>query len=478
MVNDQLVWGGPSELSAWEALMWRAEGDPRTRSTGILLEMLDTEPEWGRFEAALARTVDRFSRLRDRVVEPTLPVVQPMWSPDPEFELTYHVRHEPMPASSDDRQLMALCESLLAQPIDRARPPWQAILVTGLEGGRAAVVFKFHHSLTDGLGLVQLLALAHGSADAEESSTTPTSARSRRPHDVLLRSLGSRLVKAPAALVRGASDTAVQLGAAAGHPRAQVTRTVHFARSLQRMLTPPPVGGSPLLAGSGTGSRLIALDVSLEELKVAGKASGGSVNDAFVAAVLGGMRRYHERHGARRDLIPIAMPVSLRKSNDPLGGNRFAGVRFAAPLSETDPVRRIELIRDYILEVREEPAIGFLDYLAPALTKLPTAAIVELSASLTSTSDVQISNIRGIDHPVHLAGSRVSGMYPLGPRPGVAAMVAMITYDGSCCLGLNVDPDVFEDADVLELCIRDGFEEVLEVGRTPGRGTRTLGDSR
>ena len=76
-------------------------------------------------------------------------------------------------------------------------------------------------------------------------------------------------------------------------------------------------------------------------------------------------------------------------------------------------------------------------------------------------SDVQASNIPGMGHPVYMAGARVTGLYPLGPRPGVAAMIAMISYDGTCCIGLNVDPDVIGDLEVFESCLREGFDEVL-----------------
>jgi diacylglycerol O-acyltransferase len=130
-------------------------------------------------------------------------------------------------------------------------------------------------------------------------------------------------------------------------------------------------------------------------------------------------------------------------------------------------VERIRAIRESVLEAREEPAIGFLDHLSPALTKLPTSAIVELSASMMASSDLQISNIKGLGHPVHLAGRRVLGMYPLGPRPGVAAMVAMITYEGTCCIGLNVDPKVFPDPAQIERCMNDGFAEVLAIDDHP-----------
>jgi hypothetical protein len=104
------------------------------------------------------------------------------------------------------------------------------------------------------------------------------------------------------------------------------------------------------------------------------------------------------------------------------------------------------------------------------LTRLPTRAIIELSAGLTTGSDVQISNIRGIGHPVRLAGAEVLGTYPLGPRPGVAAMVTMITYNGVCCLGLTVDPRVFDDTEAFQESMSEGFAEVLALTRQEGKG--------
>ena len=69
--DDALAsWGGGQDLSAWEALMWRTGGDYRTRSTGVMIELLDTEPDWDRLVAAHDRFTQRVPRLRERVVEP------------------------------------------------------------------------------------------------------------------------------------------------------------------------------------------------------------------------------------------------------------------------------------------------------------------------------------------------------------------------------------------------------------------------
>lgn len=78
-------WGGPARLSGWDAVMWRAEADPRTRSGGVLLEILDSEPEWDRFYAGHERAVAAIPRLRERIVEPLLPRSPEAWSIDPHF---------------------------------------------------------------------------------------------------------------------------------------------------------------------------------------------------------------------------------------------------------------------------------------------------------------------------------------------------------------------------------------------------------
>jgi WS/DGAT/MGAT family acyltransferase len=465
--QDAANWGGPREMSAWEGLMWRAERDPRTRSTGILLELLDREPDWERLVSAFERTSRRIPRLRDRVVEPPVPIVQPAWSPDPEFSVRNHLRRVELGPAAGIREVLSHCETEWHTRFAPARPPWEATLFCGLRDGTAALAFRLHHSLSDGMGLVQLLELAHeGDPDADTGGAR--SAAPVTPVGVLVDA--TRRAADPGTLFRAVRRGVDRSLRGLNDPLGLVADVTGYASSLSRMLAIPDAKRSPLLADRGSGTRLLILDVPLRDLKSAGTAAGGSVNDAFIAAILGGLRRYHDYKKVPIDEVVIGMPVSLRNENDPLGGNRFAGIRFPGPAGELDPARRIRAIREHVITARDEPAIGFLDFLSPMLTRLPTRAIIELSAGLTTGSDVQISNIRGIGHPVRLAGAEVLGTYPLGPRPGVAAMVTMITYNGVCCLGLTVDPRVFDDTEAFQESMSEGFAEVLALTRQEGKG--------
>ena len=68
--DKPLDWGREREMNPLEALMWRAEEDPRLRSTVCGLEELDTTPDWDRFLAAHDWGTRLVPRFRQRVVEP------------------------------------------------------------------------------------------------------------------------------------------------------------------------------------------------------------------------------------------------------------------------------------------------------------------------------------------------------------------------------------------------------------------------
>jgi diacylglycerol O-acyltransferase len=465
--DDALAsWGGPPDLSAWEALMWRSEGDHRTRSTGVVIELLDTEPDWGRLVAAHDRLTQQIPRLRERVVEPVLSLVPPAWSPDPHFDLGYHLQRVRLPGDGSIEELRSFVSGFAARPLDPNRPPWEAVLVSGLADGKAAYLFKPHHSMSDGIGLLQLIDLTHGHGrepGPARDLPMPEARRPESPEGLLVNRLAAKVVSAPASALREVLHAAGQF---AGDPVGTTTDAVRFATSLRRVLTPPGAPHSPALSGGGSGYRLDTFDVALDDLKAAGRAAGGSVNDAFLAGLLGGVRRYHEKLSLTVDSIPMAIPVSLRTDADPMGANKFAGARFVAPVGEPDPKTRIAVIHRFIADARMEPALGFLDLIAPVLSRLPSMVLTRLAGEITGASDLQASNLGAIGRPLYLAGARVTRIYPMGPRPGVAAMVAMVTYDGTCCIAVNFDPEAITDPVAFSTCLREGFDEVIALAGT------------
>jgi WS/DGAT/MGAT family acyltransferase len=458
-VSEQPLWGTEPTMNDLEAMMWRAEADPRLRSTGIFVDRLDRVPDWDRLVAAHEWAVDLVPRLRQRVAEDPLALNSPAWEIDSEFDLSYHLRRVRVPEPGTWDQVLVLAQAAAMTPLDRARPLWEAILVEGLESGEAAYLLKLHHCLTDGQAGVQLFDLLHSDTpDPTPAKSTSSAVPARAPESL------SRALQLMTDSVRGAARTGTSMGFGfVRRPRRSLSSTVRFARSLTRVTGPPPAAPSPLMRQRSLARRFGVVDVPLSGLRAAGRAAGGSLNDAYLAALAGGLRRYHEEHGVVLDELPMAFPVSLRKEDHPMGGNRFAGARIAGPVGIRDPAERIAAIRELVLEAREEPALDFMGLLAPVLARVPATVLTRLSESVTRTVDLQASNIPGLARPAYIAGARITRMYPFGPVPGSAVMVTLISHDGICCIGVNADALAITDIDRFLDSLRAGFDEVLSL---------------
>jgi hypothetical protein len=42
--------------------------------------------------------------------------------------------------------------------------------------------------------------------------------------------------------------------------------------------------------------------------------------------------------------------------------------------------------------------------------------------------------------------------------------MTLLSYDGTCCVGVNMDTAAIPDGDVFMECLREGFDEVLALG--------------
>ncbi|MGY1714096.1 HAD-IB family hydrolase [Geodermatophilus sp. SYSU D01106] len=461
-----LDWGSAPEMNPLETAMWRAEvADPRLRANVALLELLDPAPDWERLRAAHEWASRMVPRMRQRVVEPALGIGTPRWVTVDELDLDAHVHRVRLEGPGSMRQLLDVVGEFVSAPLDRDRPLWQVLYVEGLADGRAGYVVKTHHSTTDGLGAVQLMGKLH-SRTAEHDPVRPEPPVPLPGDDVsrtglLTEQLVGTARSAPLAVLRRGVE-ALTTGA---RPWEVVTSALGSARSASRTLQPPGPG-SDLLAPRGGGWHLEVLEVPLADLKAGAKAAGGSLNDGFLAAMVGGFRRYHQRHGAPLGTLTVGIPISLRSQDAPEGGNRFTGARFPAPLEEADPAARVRAIREFVLSVRGDSGSGVLnDLLAPTLSWLPAPVIGAVSGRLTSANDVQISNVPGVAHPVYIAGSRITRMFPFGPLPGCAAMITLLSHETQCCIGINLDAAAVTDPAGLVADLQAGLDEVVALGR-------------
>jgi WS/DGAT/MGAT family acyltransferase len=463
-------WGADEHMTPFEGLMWRSEANPRLRSTGVLMQVLDGAPDHERLLAAHEWGTRALPRLRKRVIEDPFGLTSPRWVVDRDFDLFYHLRVVSLPAPGTMEQVLELAQALAMSPFDRSRPLWEAVLVEGLDDGRAAYLLKLHHGLADGQGTIQMLDILHGdSSEPSRTENLPVPPAERvNGTELLVRGLAGAPRKAVGELLKTAGRVTSAADRIARDP-GSIAGGARYARSLARVLGPAPAPGSPLLEQRSLGRRFGILEIPVADLRAAGKAVDGSLNDAFLGALSGGMRRYHEHHGVAIDEVTAALPVSLRRDDDPLGSNRFAGARIALPVSEPDPAARMRAISERVRAARDEPALDFMGALAPALSRLPGAISGPMTERVTRTIDIQASNVRGLERPAYLAGARVLRTFPFGAAPGPAAMITLFSHEGTCCIGVNVDAAAVPDHELFVRCIEEGLAEVAALAGPSGR---------
>jgi diacylglycerol O-acyltransferase len=454
---------GLRHMSQSDAFTWYMERDPLLRSTVVVVMVFDQPPDPARVLARLDRASRIVPGLRHRLVEPPWRVATPLWTVDPDFDLSWHVRRVAAAPPAALAGALDLARTEGMGGFDRARPLWTWTTVEGLEDGRAAGVMKIHHSLTDGIGGVQLVSeLMDFAADAPEPTATATA-----PVAHVLGAIGvlcDAIAFQAERLGRVTRETVGQaprrVARVLRDPRAVAGNLWRTSGSIFRTVRPITDTRSPIMTERRLGWHYAVLDVPLDELKRAGSAAGGSLNDAFLASIAGGLERYHESHGARADSLRVAMPISVRAPGDPPGGNRVTLTRFDVPTAPCTAVERMRAVHARVDSARLEPAIPLTNTIAGVLNLLPTGVV----GAMLKHVDFLASNVPGLDVPVYLGGARVLQIYPFGPTLGAALNVTLLSYCSTCNLGVNCDTGAVPDPDLLLECLREGFDEVLATG--------------
>lgn len=454
-----------ARMSASDALMWRIEKDPLLRSTIVMVMLFDGELDRGRLTERMERVSRLVPRLRQRVLGHPLSIAPPRWEVDPNFRLDYHLRFMRAPGDGTMREVFDIAAPIAMQGFDRARPLWEFTVVEGIESGRTALIGKVHHSITDGVGGMKLqLELLDLTSEPGDPGPLPPAPVARPLTEA------QRWVDATAWEARhridAARTTSSQLAGSLGRmvtdPVGVGLDAIRTLGSVARMIRPATEPLSPVMRHRSLSVRFDAVTVDLNRLKAASRLVGGHLNDAFVAAVLGGLRRYHALHGAEVEHLRMTMPINVRTDRTArVAGNQFAPARFAVPLGIADPIGRMNAVRELVEQWRHEPVLGLTEPIAGLLARLPASATTALFGSMLRGIDFVTSNVPGPPIPVYIDGVPMLRQTAFGPMTGAAANLVVLSYCDSLDVGVNTDPAAIADPEVFRACIAEGFDEVL-----------------
>jgi WS/DGAT/MGAT family acyltransferase len=431
------------------------------------------EPAAGQeFDEALLRElvaerIDRFPRYRQKIREVPGRLGNPVWVDDGAFDLAEHIRCCTLPEPGTPQQLRELVGRLNAAPLDRQRPLWELHLVRGLAGGRTAIVTKAHHAMVDGRSAMDVGALILDPRPVpQRRGVIAPWAPEPEPEDAdLVADALREMTHRPAA----AFDLTC---AAARDVRAtwdRATRTFDGVLSAVRA-TMRPAPASPLNASIGARRRYGMAATRLADVATIRARCGGTVNDAVLATVAGGLRTWllaRDEPLTSASTVRAMVPVNVRPSGIPgEGGNQISSYFVDLAIGEPDPVARLHRVSQAMRGVKDSGQSAGTDAVV-ALAGLAPPAVHAMAARFAQTMahrvfNLAVTNVPGPQRPLYAAGARVRAVYPVAPlAKNQAVCIGVTSYDGGLFFGINADRDAMPDVDVLARGLEDAQAELL-----------------
>lgn len=439
-------------MSDAEGLMWRLEKDPHLSSTFGTVTLLDRAPDFDSFRRRMEHAVAAIPRLRQRVMPAPANLSPPVWVDDANFDIDMHVRRIACPKPGTLRQVLDLASLMVADPFDRTRPLWQFVVVEGMRGGKAAIIQKMHHTITDGERGVELsLQYLDFERDAPEPPPRVAEPVVDEPADPIGNEALKGFIAAGLRLPLGvAKQVRSLLADPAGLPDASSAAAKTFT-GIVSQLSETDGARSPLWTARSLHRRVETARAPFRPTKDAAKRLGGTLNTAFLTAAADAASAYHIEMGAPVESLRASMAISTRTADS--GGNAFSLARLLVPTGEMPIAERFQAIHEATQVAREASKSAGLDTLATVTTALPTSVITRLARQQGQTIDFATSNVKGSPVPVYICGAQLVEIYPIGPLGGVAFNLTLMSYLGSLDMALNIDTVAVAEPEMLASCL-------------------------
>ena len=405
----------------------------------------------------------KFERFQQRVVNKGLILKSPKWEFDSTFNINSHVQKVVLPSPGDEYALKNLVNDLMVVPMDMTKPLWQIYLVENYYEG-SVMVARFHHTLADGLSLVNVF-----TSLGDDAASSPGNG----PHEYTRRkaaSLMGKLIVPPLKLtskVLGVTEWALKQALEMIDNPDYIKDTLMDATGNALMLSKYMIGKSDPQT-SLRGKRGIAknstwsVPIPLEEVKSLGRDLGGTVNDVMLSAVTGGLRRYLEANGEKIDFLDMraVVPVNIRNNDDFENlGNQVGMVLMSLPVGQQDPLHRYQTVKmrmDDLKQSGESDIIFNLLNTALFKSKLLANAMVGV---LTPKASLLVTNVPGPQGQIIFNGRKIRHPVFWIPLPkGWGLGISILSYAGEITLGVAVDASLIPDPNQ----ILEGIEAELQ----------------
>ncbi|MDH3993521.1 MAG: wax ester/triacylglycerol synthase family O-acyltransferase [Gammaproteobacteria bacterium] len=399
---------------------------------------------------------------------------RPYWVAGGDIDLEYHIRHIALPRPGDWRQLMIQVARLHSRPLDRNKPLWEVYVIEGLDNipklpkGAFAIFFKVHHASVDGMAAVHLLSDLHTKkpekAHAHTRKQEMLSEVRPSNYTMLSNTVGHNLARVgkTASLVAGSTRRLIkaateQLRDLSPGKLGEVSRSLSAGFDSAAPVTRFSRHVSPNRVVEGFGMPISRIK------RIRAKVPGITLNDIFIAVAAGAVRNYLQEKGELPgESLTGLMPISLR-SDASAGGNQVAGIPVTVCSNIADPIERVKAIHLETLSGKEAAEKLGLDMIMNVLDVVPPLlAKALIDRMMLPRINIAVSNVRGPDHDMYLAGAKAMCFYPVSiPADGAGLNFTGISYNGVMWVSMVACRDMVPDPNFMLTCMQGAWDELL-----------------
>ena len=418
--------------------------------------------------------------MRQRMVKVPFGIDYPYWIEDPNFDLEYHVRHAALPKPGDWRQLCILTARTFARPLDLTRPPWELLIVEGLDNvdgvpkGSYAILSKVHHAAIDGASGVDLMKALHTITPEVDEIPDPDPWKPER--------IPSQLGMFARGYVRGFTNPLRQAQVAAQSlpgvykiAKGAIKGDFDIASTFNTPRTRFNGKVSPHRVVDGRSFSL--MDVK----KIRSLSDGATVNDVMLSIVGGSMRAYLlAKNELPTETLAAMAPISVRAETEKnTMGNQVSAMRAALGTHIANPAERINFVRE---ETQKSKAMtnamgarqmAEMSKLSPALYMGIGARLYSqwgLANRIRPIFNTVVTNVPGPPAPIYSTGAKLVNIYGnLCLLDGVALGHVVQSYVDKITITATACRDAMPDPAFYAACLQASFDDHMRAAKNAAK---------
>lgn len=417
-------------------------------------------------------------RLRMRPLEVPGGLHHPVWVKDASFDIGRHLFRAKIAPPGGPREMDRAIAEIASAQLRRDRPLWETWLLEGLADGGVVLVTKIHHSLADGVASANVLAkvMSFDPGPDDLGSRTPSWIPESLPPGRLL-------------LKDAIRDQREQAGAIGPLVKRTVKGAINVLKNLKSRgaAVPYPFVTSRTVFNRTLSPRrsFASATLPLADLKEVKNAAGVTLNDVVLAIVAGALDRFFEARGERpsRPLI-ASVPIAVAGSGSVprTAGNRVANLFTSLCNDVTDPLerlKRIHAVTEQSKQVQHQLGVETMLDWSEALPAVAYKWILRaysrsgLSDVMPPPANLIVSNVRGPDHPLYVAGAQLRTIYSVGPAvEGIGLNITAWSYWGNVAFALIADADAVADLHPITDAFAASLEDLKRAAQAVGKHER------